>query len=1086
MVQNGTPNPYVGGPAAKKLRTLDALTEENEVHSKKHRANHAKEVRALAKNILLEDFLARLDTPCKSTLNNTAIDTPGLGTEVEKMASHEDISDSQEESTDRDTDRNNGTDDTEILSTEEEILADDDEISGSDDNIWGDVDENSDVGSESEAEADELPDTEDDEYFDLGMMDNFKKYTEHAAKNYCGLKPEYEAGIELLRMLANKRAPLNLYDAVFKWHTNNLKASKFVTRKTLLRKLNERYNMGGKEPFVKKLELPHSKARIKLVCHDAQAQMESLLTDPQIKDEDWLFFDDNPLQGPPDHFVTVLDINTGLAYRETYARLIAPKPMTDTGRYKALLPIMWYMDGAVTGQFDNLPIEALKFTLGILKGQTRDKAFAWRNIGYVTKFLKEKTEAQDILVDSGHINANIYVSDSDTEDEQENTEQNGEENEAEDAESDTNSVTNFLVNTQNQEQGDIDLEDSDDEADDMDPKLPDCNAQDLHVMLEAMLESYQELQASGGFDWDFPYRGTVYKLRFIPFVLFIKGDTVEHDKHCGSYGSQTKGVKQLCRYCCCPNEHTDEAYRRDPLKSQELIEPLVMAEDAVTLQGMSQHLLWNCWYEIGFGLHNKRGVHGACPLELLHWIQLGKYKYQRSMFFAQSGKESILSDKLNAVAKTMGLLFKRQSDRNLPRTNFAKGIRKGKLMAHEMSGLIVVLVAVLRSSKGRDLCLNQSRGTQKEFLGSLEKIKDWILLLETMLQFEVWLNKPELEVFLVKRARTKVRELMGMEKQVGRREDGMKFKTFNFHAVLHVPDDILNFGVPSNVNTKANEMHHKDSKTAAKQTQRRPETFDLQCGQRIHDLNVVDLGLQEIDGRPLWTYFGGYDHPEPEEKEQQVQLGGTRIEYFFSQPQNKHTYQVISKMKDKHRLRLGSELENFFKDLHQVLGDEQRILRIFTEHNRWGQIFCGSPRYLGKPWRDWVMIDFGEDGYWAAQIWCFLDLRDLPQVADDSLPEPAVYAVVEYAEISTNTQELEMSDLFVPYIKTMTRRPDGSLERKFYLCDVESFDSPACLIPDIGNENQAAFLRLLPKSDWSDQFEDWLRAPHYQEFTAQD
>ena len=40
------------------------------------------------------------------------------------------------------------------------------------------------------------------------------------------------------------------------------------------------------------------------------------------------------------------------------------------------------------------------------------------------------------------------------------------------------------------------------------------------------------------------------------------------------------------------------------------------------------------------------------------------------------GKTSILSKKLNALAKSMGYLLKRQSDRDLPRTDFSKGVRK--------------------------------------------------------------------------------------------------------------------------------------------------------------------------------------------------------------------------------------------------------------------------------------------------------------------------------------------------------------------------------------------------------------------------
>ena len=72
-----------------------------------------------------------------------------------------------------------------------------------------------------------------------------------------------------------------------------------------------------------------------------------------------------------------------------------------------------------------------------------------------------------------------------------------------------------------------------------------------------------------------------------------------------------------------------------------------------------------------------------------------------------------------------------------------------------------------------------------------------------------------------------MRELMALTKAVGKRDRGMGFKTNNFHAAKHVPDDILMFGPPHCVNSKSNEMHHKKDKNSAKMTQKRPDTFDL-------------------------------------------------------------------------------------------------------------------------------------------------------------------------------------------------------------------------------------------------------------------
>ena len=51
-------------------------------------------------------------------------------------------------------------------------------------------------------------------------------------------------------------------------------------------------------------------------------------------------------------------------------------------RPRRLIPILLYLDGAVTGQFDKMQVEAMKMTLGTLNRKARDREHAWRTIGY--------------------------------------------------------------------------------------------------------------------------------------------------------------------------------------------------------------------------------------------------------------------------------------------------------------------------------------------------------------------------------------------------------------------------------------------------------------------------------------------------------------------------------------------------------------------------------------------------------------------------------------------------------------------------------------------------------------------------------
>ena len=159
---------------------------------------------------------------------------------------------------------------------------------------------------------------------------------------------------------------------------------------------------------------------------------------------------------------------------------------------------------------------------------------------------------------------------------------------------------------------------------------------------------------------------------------------------------------------------------------------------------------------VRFGSHNDYGVHGACPLELSHWLLLGQCKYLSvCMFYYQTGKESQLSEKINAIAQHMGCLFSRQSDRDKPRTKFSKGVKKGKPQGHEMTGLMLVILATLRCAKGRNTLINQCRGEQKKCFACAQRVTDWVMLLETMLGMEAWLERCELRIETVKRFRKK-------------------------------------------------------------------------------------------------------------------------------------------------------------------------------------------------------------------------------------------------------------------------------------------------------------------------------------------
>ena len=947
---------------------------------------------------------------------------------------------------------------------------------------------------------------EDDDRVDRTMMDDFKDYCEFASHNYRKLPPHIAAGIELMKLLGDRGVPLKVYDEIFQWHLRHMKAKTYIAQDKLLGRLRKRYNQEDTLAYQKDCHLPAEDVKVKITCHDAESQIRSLLSDPRVKEEDYLFFNDDPMQGPPEEFLKVSDINTGLAYRETYQKLIQNDPYTADGRRKILLPVIFYMDGCVMGQFDKLPLEALKMTLGIFNSKARDKDYMWREIGYVTKYLKSKSDGLEFIKNSDHIDSQIYLSDDSDDDSLPPLHPTGDDSEDEWDEEEDDECAETILETESESEEESDCDELLGTAKPV-AGVTEEKAQDLHCQLGTMLEGYEEVQDKGGLPWDQPYKGTVHKFQYIPFILICKGDTVEHDKHCGSYNSRTKGVKQLCRYCCCPTSETGDVYRKNsPRKTQTMIEELVNRGDKDALKNMSQQYIQNCWYKFRFGMHNDYGIHGAAPLEVLHWICLGKYKYIRGMFFFQTGKESLLSKRMDACAAEMGFLLQRQSDKNLPRTKFTTGVKKGKLMGHEMSGMILVLLAVCRSHRGRNMLLNESRGQQKKFFQREDFVTDWIMLLETLLEFEAWLRKPELDVALVKRARTKIRELLSMEKNIGKREAGMGFNIFNFHAGIHVPDDILFFGVPSNVNTMANESHHRPNKKASKRTQRRPKLFDMQCANRIHDMNVINLGMEELAGRPVWDYYKGFDQStltsslttkQSTKPRTQQELSGTRVEFSYDPSTETWTYKVISKMRRKNRFKFTADVESFLVELMETNAGRDDVVDVYTEYTSPdGDTYRASPFYLGKPWLDWAIIDFEgrKEGKKPGQMQCFIDFGCLPEnngQLGEGRVDPGIYTIVEIAKPSDDPEELTKGDLFRPFVKERLIRGDEDdyeegeeyeWGKRLLSVKTDSILGPTVLIPDLENPNPCAYLRLLSKDTWANKFEVWLKDKHTREF----
>jgi len=488
------------------------------------------------------------------------------------------------------------------------------------------------------------------------------------------LEPNQKVAIDLLSIIRKTNAPLCLYEDIMRWylmHTGKIypqqklgESPDYLSRTNLYKQLNFCYNIHPKKYNIRKdVVLPGSSSQVSIVMNDAASMFQSLLTDPRIKDEDYLFFDDDPFASPPSNITHLGDINTGQAYIETYKRLISKNPL----KKQVLLPILFYIDGSATGQFVDLKITAVKFTFGIFRREARDKHYLWRTLGYVPDVSKSfKSRGKRIFVDSNHM----------------------------DAESRRNST------------------DSKEGRKKVSSGLK--NMQDFHSILAVIFESMIPLQMNG-FVWNFHYKGILYEgVEFIPFVPYICCDTEEANRLCGSYIS---GGKQLCCYCCCPRTQSDSPYLSYKPKTFKWINGLIADENLTELKQISQHCFQNnATHLLRFGLHDELGVHGGTPMEMLHAILLGIFMYIRDCFFEQTGSSeySNVGSHMNSLCAQYGLLLSRQSDRDLPKTKFSKGIQRGKLQGKEFSGIMLVLLTAMYSSEGKKFLVPSHLKKSKE------------------------------------------------------------------------------------------------------------------------------------------------------------------------------------------------------------------------------------------------------------------------------------------------------------------------------------------------------------------------------------
>jgi hypothetical protein len=217
--------------------------------------------------------------------------------------------------------------------------------------------------------------------------------------------------------------------------------------------------------------------------------------------------------------------------------------------------------------------------------------------------------------------------------------------------------------------------------------------------------------------------------------------------------------------CECPTLESGYSKAKYRHRNPAAINKLVRSGDLEGLKAMSQNYLVNGFDKVRFGLHNKRGIFGACPGEMLHLISLGWFKYCLEAFAAQAGGRDSLSLKYyDQLCASIGGRLSRHSDRDLPRMNFPKGFSSGtNLMGHEITGCLLVKLFAMHTTRFRQIFTpppppknGAKKSKNKSKVKDPKKLKvkdpelqrlsneahlaDWILVVSSLLQWHQWMK----------------------------------------------------------------------------------------------------------------------------------------------------------------------------------------------------------------------------------------------------------------------------------------------------------------------------------------------------------
>ena len=325
------------------------------------------------------------------------------------------------------------------------------------------------------------------------------------------------------------------------------------------------------------------------------------------------------------------------------------------------------------------------------------------------------------------------------------------------------------------------------------------------------------------------------------------------------------------------------------------------------------------------------------------------------------------------------------------------------------------------------------------------------------------------------RASTAIRICVQKFKRVLKRKKGNGTRLTKVHQMLHVAFYIDMFGSAINwYGSPCESLHKYFVKRPGQKTQRRPDNFEQQSGQRVFESYIIESARYHIIGNLV---------QKQNDTALSRPIGGTRFEVHVNLNQHGryiagcHQIKWTDRRTEKRLKKVMVQFDegaiiSMIKRCYLLFDRSSNIVRIpcFTEHKVDGVIYHGHPLFRGKgQWHDYAYFQWEEsEEPLLARIIFFVDLQQSSstyhmsnterRLVDSFYDGPNYYAIVRSSDGQAKSKSV--------FISTCALNTEV-----WYIPTVTAIIRPAyCVFDSLADEDADNVMVALPPNQWSSAF----------------